>query len=86
MIAGFSIAVLAGPMVGLLVTGAIAGVLAGLLGVVNLPAAIVLFSMSVLTAPYGAKLAHILKPPKLKLAFAAFLFISAVRMLWKALA
>ena len=57
----------------------------GSLGFVNLPAAIVLFSMSVLTAPYGAKLAHILAPRKLKLAFAVFLAISAVRMLWKAL-
>lgn len=57
----------------------------GSLGFVNLPAAIVLFSMSVLTAPYGAKLAHILEPRKLKLAFAVFLAISAARMLWKAL-
>jgi uncharacterized membrane protein YfcA len=58
----------------------------GSLGFVNLPAAIVLFSMSVLTAPYGAKLAHVLEPRKLKLAFAVFLALSAARMLWKALA
>lgn len=58
----------------------------GSLGFVNLPAAIVLFSMSVLTAPYGARLAHVMAPRKLKLAFAVFLGISAVRMLWKALA
>ncbi|MEH6738667.1 MAG: sulfite exporter TauE/SafE family protein [Sulfitobacter sp.] len=57
----------------------------GSFGFVNLPAAVVLFSMSVLTAPYGAKLAHLMEPRKLKLAFAVFLFISAVRMLWKAL-
>lgn len=57
----------------------------GSLGFVNLPAAIVLFSTSVLAAPYGAKLAHLLEPRKLKLAFAVFLGISAVRMLWKAL-
>jgi uncharacterized membrane protein YfcA len=57
----------------------------GSLGFVNLPAAIVLFSTSVLTAPFGAKLAHLLEPRKLKLAFAVFLFVSAARMLWKAL-
>lgn len=58
----------------------------GSLGFVNLPAAILLFSMSVLTAPYGAKLAHILEPRRLILAFAVFLAISASRMLWKTLA
>lgn len=64
----------------------VAGRPPGSLGFVNLPAAIVLFSMSVLTAPYGAKLAHLLEPRKLKLAFAVFLAISALRMLWKAMA
>lgn len=58
----------------------------GSLGFVNLPAAILLFSMSVLTAPYGAKLVHILEPRRLTLAFAVFLAISASRMLWKTLA
>jgi uncharacterized membrane protein YfcA len=57
----------------------------GSLGFVNVPAAIVLFSMSVLTAPLGAKLAHSLSPRPLKLAFAVFLAVSAIRMLWKAL-
>lgn len=57
----------------------------GSIGYLNLPAAVVLFSMSVLTAPYGAKLAHSLQPRKLKLAFAVFLGISAIRMLWKSL-
>ncbi|MDE0851764.1 sulfite exporter TauE/SafE family protein [Yoonia sp.] len=55
-------------------------------GYVNLPAAVTLFSMSVLTAPYGAKIAHLMEPRKLKLAFAIFLAISAARMLWKSLA
>lgn len=57
----------------------------GSIGFVNLPAAIVIFSMSVLTAPHGARLAHHLQPRKLKLAFAVFLAISALRMLWKSL-
>lgn len=58
----------------------------GSLGYVNIPAAILIFSASVLTAPIGAKLAHTLPPARLKLAFAIFLFISGARMLWKALA
>ncbi len=57
----------------------------GSFGYVNVPAAVVLFSMSVFTAPYGAKLAHSMEPGKLKLAFAVFLGISALRMLWKSL-
>jgi uncharacterized membrane protein YfcA len=57
----------------------------GSLGFVNIPAAVVLFSASVLTAPLGARLAHRLPARALKTAFAVFLFISAVRMLGKAL-
>ncbi len=63
----------------------VAGRPPGSIGFVNLPAAVVLFSMSVLTAPYGAGLAHALPPARLRLAFAIFLFISGCRMLWKAL-
>lgn len=58
----------------------------GSLGYVNLPAAVLIFSTSVLTAPLGARLAHSLEPRRLKLAFAGFLAVSAGRMLWKALA
>lgn len=63
----------------------IAGRPPGSVGYVNLPAAITIFSMSILTAPYGAKIAHLMEPRKLKLAFAVFLAISAARMLWKSL-
>lgn len=58
----------------------------GSLGFVNLPAAVVIVSVSVLTAPVGARLAHSLPSAALKRAFAVFLAISAVRMLWGALA
>lgn len=51
-------------------------------GYVNLPAAILIFSMSVLTAPLGSRLAHSLNPARLKQAFALFLFLTALRMLW----
>ena len=52
------------------------------LGYVNLPAAVLIFSMSVLTAPLGSRIAHSLNPARLKLAFALFLFLTALRMLW----
>ena len=51
-------------------------------GYVSLPAAVLIFSVSVLTAPLGSKLAHSLNPARLKLAFALFLFLTALRMLW----
>lgn len=52
------------------------------LGYVSLPAAVLIFSMSVLTAPVGSRIAHSLNPARLKLAFAIFLFLTALRMLW----
>lgn len=55
----------------------------GSVGFVNIPAAVTIISMSVLTAPYGARLAHVLEPRRLRLAFAVFLAISALRMLLK---
>jgi len=52
------------------------------LGYVSVPAAVLIFSVSVLTAPFGSRLAHSLNPARLKLAFALFLFLTALRMLW----
>ncbi len=54
------------------------------LGYVNIPAAFLIFSASVITAPLGARLAHSLNPDRLKKLFAIFLFITALRMLWRA--
>ena len=51
-------------------------------GYVSVPAAVLIFSVSVLTAPLGSKLAHSLNPARLKLAFALFLFLTSLRMLW----
>lgn len=56
------------------------------LGYVSLPAAILIFPMTYLFAPYGAKLAHRLDAGKLRIAFAIFLAITAARMLWTAFA
>ena len=52
------------------------------IGYVSIPAAVLIFSVSVFTAPLGAKLAHSLNPANLKKAFALFLFITSLRMLW----
>ena len=52
------------------------------LGYVSIPAACLIFPTSVLTAPIGSRLAHSLNPAALKRAFAVFLFITALRMLW----
>ena len=56
------------------------------LGFVNLPVAVLLFSVSIFTAPMGSRLAHALDPVRLKRAFALFLIISAARMLYSVLA
>ena len=52
------------------------------IGYVSVPAAVLIFSVSVFTAPLGTKLAHSLNPANLKKAFALFLFITSLRMLW----
>jgi uncharacterized membrane protein YfcA len=52
------------------------------IGYVNLPAAALIFSSSVLTAPHGATLASRLNPARLRQAFAVFLFLSSLKMLW----
>ena len=55
------------------------------LGYVNIVAAVLIFTTSVLTAPFGSRIAHALNPERLKLAFAIFLGLTAIRMLWSAL-
>jgi len=52
------------------------------LGYVSLVAAVLIFCTSVLTAPYGAALAHRLDPDRLKRVFAFFLGLTSIRMLW----
>jgi len=51
------------------------------LGFVNVPAAVVIFSTSVFTAPLGARIAHAINARALKVAFAVFLAIVSIRML-----
>ncbi|MEL7465547.1 MAG: sulfite exporter TauE/SafE family protein [Pseudomonadota bacterium] len=50
------------------------------LGYVNLPAFAIIVPMTVLCAPYGARLAHSINPRPLKLVFALFLAVTALNM------
>ncbi|MCK0166622.1 sulfite exporter TauE/SafE family protein [Jannaschia sp. S6380] len=54
-------------------------------GLVNLPAFVVIVAMTVLTAPVGARLAHRMNAAPLKRVFAGFLFLVALNMLRKTL-
>ena len=52
------------------------------LGFVSLPAVALIFPMTMTMAPLGVKLAHRLNQRRLKIAFAVFLAITAIRMLY----
>jgi uncharacterized membrane protein YfcA len=52
-------------------------------GAVNLPAFVVVIGATLLTTPYGVRLAHAMNPRPLKRAFAVFLTLVALNMLRK---
>jgi uncharacterized membrane protein YfcA len=82
---GFPIAV--ANVVGYVASGlGLAGLPAGSLGYIWLPALVVIASCSVFTAPLGAKAAHGLPVAKLKRVFATVLYVLAAYMLYKGLA
>ncbi|WP_424943277.1 sulfite exporter TauE/SafE family protein [Aliiroseovarius crassostreae] len=53
-------------------------------GAVNIPAFLLIIAMTMITTPYGVKLAHAMDPKPLKRVFAAFLILVALNMLRKA--
>ncbi|MGB8815415.1 MAG: TSUP family transporter [Paracoccaceae bacterium] len=53
-------------------------------GAVNLPAFFVIIAMTLITTPWGVKLAHAMDPKPLKRAFAVFILVVSVNMLRKA--
>lgn len=57
----------------------------GNIGYVNMIAALSIVSMSVITAPYGAKLAHSLDGAKLKRIFGVYLVITSAYVFYKAM-
>ena len=58
-----------------LAVGTVAGLLAGLLGYIYVPAALAVALTSMLMAPVGVRLAHRLHATQLKRVFAAFLLV-----------
>ena len=54
-------------------------------GLVNLPAFLVVIGVTLITTTWGVRLAHAMNPRPLKLAFAAFIMLMALNMLRKAL-
>lgn len=54
------------------------------LGAINLPAFALVIAMTLITTPYGARLAHAMDPKPLKRVFAVFLTLVALNMLRKA--
>ena len=53
-------------------------------GAVNLPAFAVISAMTILTTPFGVRMAHAMDPRPLRHVFAVFLILVALNMLWKA--
>ncbi|WP_035259538.1 sulfite exporter TauE/SafE family protein [Actibacterium mucosum] len=56
------------------------------IGAVNIPAFLIVISMTLITAPLGAKLAHAMDPKPLRRVFALFLMLVALNMLRELLA
>ncbi len=54
-------------------------------GLVNVPAFLLVIAMTLITTPWGVKLAHAMDPKPLRRVFAAFLAVVALNMLRKAL-
>lgn len=54
------------------------------IGAINIPAFLVVIAMTLITAPFGARLAHATDPRPLRLIFAIFLLLVAANMLRKA--
>ena len=55
------------------------------IGAVNLPAFGLVIAMTLITTPYGVRIAHAMDPKPLKRVFAVFLTLVALNMLRKAL-
>lgn len=54
------------------------------IGAVNIPAFLLIIAMTMITTPYGVRLAHAMDPKPLKRVFAGFLILVALNMLRKA--
>ncbi len=83
--AGFGLIIAVPSVIGFLLTGGdVPGKPPFTVGYVNIVAFAIVISMTLLTAPVGAKLAHKMDPKPLKRVFAIFLMVVALNMLRKA--
>ncbi|MGB7243529.1 MAG: sulfite exporter TauE/SafE family protein [Sulfitobacter sp.] len=84
--AGFGVLIAAPAVIGLLFVPLAPAVRPPLtIGVINLPAFVIIIAMTLITAPIGANIAHKMNPKPLKRVFAFFLILVALNMLRKAL-
>ncbi len=81
--AGFGVVIAVPSVAGFLLTK-VEGAPPYTVGAVNLPAFAVIIAMTLITTPWGVKLAHAMDPKPLKRVFAVFLAVVAVNMLRKA--
>ena len=83
--AGFGVVIAVPAVIGFLFTP-VAGTVPPLtIGSINLVAFAVIIAMTLVTAPWGVRLAHAMDPGPLKRVFAVFLVLVALNMLWTAL-
>lgn len=83
--AGFGVLIAVPSVIGFLLVPIEGAVPPLTLGAVNLVAFAVIIAMTLITAPWGVKLAHAMDPGPLKRVFAVFLVLVALNMLRKAL-
>jgi uncharacterized membrane protein YfcA len=83
--AGFGVLIAVPSVIGFLLVGIAEPVPPLTIGAVNLVAFAVIIAMTLITAPWGVKLAHAMDPAPLKRVFAVFLVLVALNMLRKAI-
>ena len=83
--AGFGVLIAVPAVIGFLLVDLPAGAPPFTLGVVSLPAFALIIAMTLITTPYGAKLAHSMDARPLKRVFSVFLILVALNMLRQAL-
>ncbi|MEP1201954.1 sulfite exporter TauE/SafE family protein [Tateyamaria sp.] len=83
--AGFGVLIAVPAVIGFLFVSMSAPVPPFTVGAVNLIAFAVIIAMTLITAPWGVKLAHAMDPGPLKRVFAVFLVLVALNMLRKAI-
>ena len=83
--AGFGVLIAVPAVIGFLMVPMTSGAPPLTLGTVNLVAFGIIIAMTLITTPWGVKLAHAMDPKPLKRVFAVFLVLVALNMLRKAL-